>query len=206
MASALLHRLKQHHRAAQRRLIIAQNREPAWYTTHRRQFQADLARHDIDPLWFGQALYIQFLGSQIVAVEYALCDDGEATAQRFAAARGRQAWQIVALAKRLCVLAQVPSVSVYVQSGRLPITWAQLLKDLGLASIARSQRARLVAPVLQLMPDVQDALAGQCVSGRVLCVFAWRPPAEQRALLTVARQLHPTPLSRALRQQLQLPP
>jgi hypothetical protein len=63
MASALLHRLKQHYRAAQRRPITTQSREPAWYTAHRRVLQANLARRDTDSLWFGQALYIQFLGA-----------------------------------------------------------------------------------------------------------------------------------------------
>ena len=93
MASALLHRLRQHYRAAQRRPIAQAAREPAWYIAHRRLLQANLARRDADPLWFGQALYIQFLGAQIVALEHALGDDGEETARRYAAARGRSAWQ-----------------------------------------------------------------------------------------------------------------
>lgn len=202
MASALLHRLKQHHRAAQQRLLIAQRHSPAWHTTHRRQFQADLIRRDIEPLWFGQALYIQFLGSQIIALEYALGDDGEETAARYAAARGRAAWQIVALSKRLCVLARVPSVAMYVQTRRLPLSWSQLLKDLGLAAITRAQRTRIVAPVLLLMPDVQDALAGQLITSRVLAAFARWPPSEQRDLLHAARQLLPLPLTTALRQVL----
>jgi len=206
MASALLHRLKQHYRAAQRRPITTQSREPAWYTAHRRLLQANLARRDTDSLWFGQALYIQFLGAQIIALEHALDDDGEETARRYAAARGRPAWQIVALAKRLCVLAQVPSVGVYVQSGRLPTSWAQLLKDLGLAALARTTRARLVMPVAQLMPDVQDALAGQHISGRILHELARRPAAEQRAVLHAARQGAPLPLSQAIWQQLQPQP
>jgi len=203
MASALLRHLKQHYRAAQSRPIVRAAREPAWYIAHRHLLQANMARRDTESLWFGQALYIQFLGAQIMALEHALGDDGEETARRYAAARGRAAWQIVALAKRLCVLAQVPSVAVYVQFGRLPMSWAQLLKDLGLASLSRTTRARLVMPVVQLMPDVQDALAEQCVSGRVLCDLARRPPAAQRSMLRVARQGAPTPLARALWQQLQ---
>lgn len=206
MASALLHRLRQHYRAAQRRPIAQAAREPAWYIAHRRLLQANLARRDTDPLWFGQALYIQFLGAQIVALEHALGDDGEETVRRYAAARGRSAWQIIALAKRLCVLAQVPTVGVYVQSGRLPTNWAQLLKDLGLASLSRATRARLVMPVAQLMPDVQDALAGQHVSVRVLHELARRPAAEQRALLRAALLEASTPLSQAIWQQLQPQP
>src|SRR6266511_3396621 len=177
MASALLHRLRQHYRAAQRRPIAQAAREPAWYIAHRRLLQANLARRDTDPLWFGQALYIQFLGVQIIA-----------------------------LAKRLCVLAQVPTVGVYVQSGRLPTNWAQLLKDLGLASLSRATRARLVMPVAQLMPDVQDALAGQHISVRVLHELARRPAAEQRALLRAALMEASTPLSQAIWQQLQPQP
>ncbi|KPV52401.1 hypothetical protein SE17_15730, partial [Kouleothrix aurantiaca] len=81
--------------------------------------------------------------------------------------------------------------------------WAQLLKDRGRASLSRAARARLVMPVAQIMPDVQDALSGQHVSGRVLHELARRPAAEQRAILRAAHQGAPTPLSQAIWQQFQ---
>lgn len=109
--------------------------------------------------------------------------------------------QMQVLEDHLCVALGVDSIKQYVTSGKVRVSWGDVLAGIGRSDWNQARRVRHLAP-LKLSREVQQDLLGEEVSAHTLGKLAQHSPEDQQRIVSEAKQAtkeQPGQLGRAIR-------